>query len=70
MKTDFDSRARNAEVVSEETETDAKETEQGSDLYSDPKTRKCLMCGKPFPSAWVGERICRKCKSSAAWRRG
>ena len=70
MKTDFDSRARNAEAVSEETETDTKETEQGSDLYSDPKIRKCLMCGKSFPSAWVGERICRKCKSSVAWRRG
>jgi hypothetical protein len=35
---------------------------------SDPKIRKCLLCRKPFPSAWAGERVCRKCKSTSAWR--
>jgi hypothetical protein len=34
------------------------------------KTRKCLICRAPFPSAWAGERICRRCKSTEAWRRG
>ena len=23
--------------------------------------RKCLRCGKKFPSLWVGNRICEKC---------
>ena len=34
------------------------------------KTRQCLLCRSPFPSAWAGERICRQCKSTAAWRNG
>ena len=34
------------------------------------KIRKCLICRSPFPSAWAGERICRRCKSTAAWRSG
>ncbi len=34
------------------------------------KTRRCLICQSPFPSAWVGERICRRCKSTATWRSG
>jgi len=36
----------------------------------EPKTRKCLICKSPFPSAWAGERICRRCKSTSAWRSG
>ena len=36
----------------------------------DRKTRRCLMCSRDFDSAWAGERICRKCKSTAAWRTG
>ena len=36
----------------------------------DQKIRRCLMCRKDFESAWAGERICRKCKSSSAWRNG
>jgi hypothetical protein len=36
----------------------------------DPKTKPCLVCKCPFPSEWAGERICRRCKSSAAWRSG
>jgi hypothetical protein len=36
----------------------------------DMKTRRCLVCRTPFPSEWAGERICRQCKSKAAWRSG
>jgi len=32
--------------------------------------RICLMCRKNFESEWAGERICHKCKSTEAWRRG
>lgn len=32
------------------------------------KVRHCLMCREAFMSAWSGERICAKCKKSAAWR--
>jgi hypothetical protein len=35
-----------------------------------PKARPCLVCRSPFLSAWAGERICRGCKSKAAWRNG
>jgi hypothetical protein len=34
------------------------------------KKRPCLVCREQFESAWAGERICRKCKSTAAWRSG
>ena len=34
------------------------------------KVRDCLICRTPFPSAWAGERICRRCKSTSAWRGG
>ena len=40
------------------------------DMEPEPKTRQCLLCRTPFPSAWAGERICRPCKSTAAWRNG
>ncbi len=36
----------------------------------DPKVRNCLACLRPFNSAWAGERICPKCKSSSSWRSG
>ncbi len=32
------------------------------------KTRKCLICKTPFPSAWAGERVCRRCKATSTWR--
>jgi len=35
-----------------------------------PKIRDCLRCGTPFESAWSGERICKRCKSSSAWKNG
>jgi hypothetical protein len=34
------------------------------------KCRQCLMCREPFISEWPGERVCRKCKSTNAWREG
>ena len=33
----------------------------------DSKVRNCLACRCPFKSAWAGERICPKCKSSRSW---
>ncbi len=36
----------------------------------EPKLRHCLACRSPFTSAWAGERICPKCKSSSTWRSG
>jgi len=46
------------------------ETEQDTELDDDSKTRRCLVCADSFLSAWAGERICRKCKSSSTWRTG
>jgi uncharacterized paraquat-inducible protein A len=34
------------------------------------KVRQCLRCKATFPSKWSGERICPRCKSTAAWRKG
>jgi len=34
------------------------------------KVRRCLCCGEDFNSAWAGERVCKKCRSSARWRQG
>ena len=35
-----------------------------------PKIRQCLRCHDTFHSEWAGERICSRCKSTAAWRKG
>ena len=35
-----------------------------------PKLRQCLKCQATFHSEWAGERICSRCKSTAAWREG
>jgi uncharacterized Zn finger protein (UPF0148 family) len=34
------------------------------------KARHCLRCRAPFVSAWAGERVCPKCKSTSVWRDG
>ncbi len=34
------------------------------------KVRRCLSCSEDFNSAWAGERVCKKCRSSARWRQG
>ena len=58
--------------ASEEERVDAREEcgEVETQVAKEEKIRKCLMCGTQFPSAWAGERICRRCKSSARWRSG
>ena len=35
-----------------------------------PKTRNCLICRSPFQSAWSGERVCQRCKTTTTWRSG
>ena len=40
------------------------------DRQYEAKERKCLRCREEFMSSWPGERICRTCKSSSAWREG
>jgi hypothetical protein len=35
-----------------------------------PKLRRCLRCQATFHSEWIGERICSRCKGTAAWRSG
>ena len=35
-----------------------------------PKARRCLMCSSEFQSLHYGERICKSCKETAAWREG
>lgn len=42
----------------------------GQAMPAEPKLRNCLRCQTSFESEWSGERICRKCKSTAAWRTG
>ena len=39
-----------------------------SSRVHDEKVRNCLMCRDSFLSTWSGERICPRCKKSAAWR--
>jgi|UPI00082A0A40 uncharacterized paraquat-inducible protein A len=34
------------------------------------KTRVCLKCKTPFESAWIGERICGRCKNTGVWKNG
>lgn len=41
-----------------------------AERQSQRKERDCMMCGEGFESEWFGERICRKCKSTAAYRQG
>ena len=44
------------------------EAEREARRSAEPKTRKCLLCRDSFPSAWAGERVCKKCKSTSTWR--
>ena len=41
-----------------------------SEREHETKRRPCLMCGQRFESGHFGERICKNCKSTAAWREG
>jgi len=58
---------------------DSSDKQSGAGEYQDPrqtkhateqKIRNCLICRAPFPSAWAGERICRRCKATSGWRSG
>ena len=51
-------------------EIDSDIKEAGWDAVQTVKNRVCLMCSGTFESAWAGERICKKCKSQASWRKG
>ncbi len=53
-----------------ELETKTLDNDNNGEINSEAKTRSCLVCRESFPSEWAGERICRKCKSTAAWRSG
>jgi hypothetical protein len=46
------------------------DTTQDDDSQYERKLRRCMMCGENFESDWAGERICRRCKSTEAYRRG
>lgn len=61
-----------SERKSEERDAAVGGSDEKSELKrtTEQKIRKCLICRSPFPSAWVGERICRRCKDTAAWRSG
>jgi len=41
-----------------------------NELPQHTKRRHCLKCQVPFESAWSGERVCPKCKTSHDWRDG
>jgi hypothetical protein len=45
-------------------------SEAGASPMHKEKTRRCLVCSEDFVSAWAGERVCKKCRSSTAWRQG
>jgi hypothetical protein len=55
-------------VNPEETAPAASEEYEGLHRAGEEKTRKCLICKTPFPSAWAGERVCRRCKATSTWR--
>ncbi len=46
------------------------DSQPAQSLRDTPKTRPCLRCNDPFASEGFGDRICRHCKSSSAWRNG
>lgn len=53
-----------------EEERCATREERETARVDEAKIRKCLVCKAPFESAWAGERVCRRCKSTSAWRGG
>ena len=44
--------------------------ETPNDTVEIGKPRECLSCSATFASVWAGDRICKKCKQSSAWRAG
>lgn len=42
----------------------------GETVEPETRSRRCLRCNANFQSEWAGERICRRCKNTTAWRNG
>ena len=65
---------RNESAMSLDTEAPEISANENSETGHTPlhkeKTRRCLVCDSNFLSAWSGERVCKKCRSSTAWRQG
>lgn len=51
-------------------ETDVTLDREDLEIKHEEKVRSCLVCSEDFVSAWAGERVCKRCRSSAAWRNG
>lgn len=60
--------------MSLDTENSELSANENDDAIASPihkeKKRRCLVCSEDFLSAWAGERVCKKCRSSTAWRQG
>lgn len=56
--------------TSDERSMDVHDEGEQQARHGEQKTRNCLICKTEFPSGWAGERICRRCKSTSAWRSG
>jgi hypothetical protein len=52
------------------TQAEAIKNLMGDTAWDVPKLRRCLRCDAEFHSEWSGERICRHCKGTSAWRNG
>jgi hypothetical protein len=48
----------------------AYKTDVQNENKTEAKERRCLMCSERFASEWSGERICKRCRQTAAWRQG
>jgi len=47
-----------------------KKKKQQQALAPGEKIRRCLVCHEEFVSAWSGNRVCHRCRSTAAWKQG
>lgn len=65
---------RKENAMSLDTEGPEMSANENGEIAASPmhkeKTRRCLVCSEDFVSAWAGERVCKKCRSSTAWRQG
>ena len=48
----------------------AYKTDTQNENKTEARERRCLMCKERFDSEWAGERICKRCRQTAAWRQG
>ncbi len=46
------------------------QSDRQDDRQDDRKSRCCLLCSHKFMSEWVGDRVCKRCKQTAAWASG